>query len=166
MRAPSLGTRLLVGGIAGFAATLPMTIAMHRLHRLLPPAERYPLTPRELIDATATELSEPAARDTTLLAHFLYGAGSGAVVAALAPRPSIALGAAAGVAMWGTSYLGWIPAVGLLKPATDHPARRNALMIAAHFIWGSATAVGISEMMAARDTILRGGIDRDVPDEP
>jgi uncharacterized membrane protein YagU involved in acid resistance len=166
---PSLGTRLLVGAIAGFAATLPMTIAMYRLHRRLPEHERYPLTPRELIDATAsatgTQLAEPAARDLTLLAHFLYGAGSGAVVAALSPRPSLALGAASGAAMWGTSYFGWIPALELLKPATEHPLRRDALMIAAHLVWGTATAAGIGEMMRARDTILRAGPDQDLPDD-
>lgn len=168
MRA-GLGTRLLVGAIAGFAATLPMTAAMHRLHRRLPEGQRYPLTPRELIDssaaATGTELTDEGARDLTLLAHFLYGAGSGAVVAAVTPRPSVPLGAASGALMWATSYLAWIPAMGLLKPATEHPLRRDALMIAVHLVWGGATAIGINEMMRARETILRGGPDRDVSDE-
>jgi putative membrane protein len=30
-----------------------------------------------------------------------------------------------------------LAALGILKPATEHPPRRNALMIAAHLIWGA-----------------------------
>jgi uncharacterized membrane protein YagU involved in acid resistance len=38
--------------------------------------------------------------------------------------------------VWLVSYLGWIPAANILPPATDQPKRRNALMIAAHVVWG------------------------------
>jgi hypothetical protein len=37
---------------------MAMTSAMRRLHRKLPAKERYPLTPREIVDAT---LDPPAA---------------------------------------------------------------------------------------------------------
>jgi hypothetical protein len=43
-----------------------------------------------------------------------------------------------GLVVWGASYLGLVPALGLLSPATRHPRRRNALMIAAHLVWGAA----------------------------
>src|SRR6185295_10736775 len=46
------GARLAIGGIAGFVATMAMTSAMRRLHRQLPARERYPLTPREIVDST------------------------------------------------------------------------------------------------------------------
>src|SRR3954454_18277678 len=46
-----LGARLVIGGIAGFVATMAMTSAMRRLHRQLPAKERYPLTPRQIVDA-------------------------------------------------------------------------------------------------------------------
>jgi len=39
--------------------------------------------------------------------------------------------------VWGGSYLGLLPSLGILRPATDHPAQRNALMIAAHLVWGA-----------------------------
>ena len=32
-------------------------------------------------------------------------------------------------------------ALAILRPATDYPARRNALMITAHVIWGAALGV-------------------------
>ncbi len=165
-RTTPLATRLLLGGIAGFVATLPMTATVRAIHRRLPSHERYPATPRELIDSTASALDtavpENAARDLTLSAHYAYGAAAGAVVAAALPRPSLPAGAAAGAAVWAASYLGWIPAAGLLKPATEHPARRNGMMIAAHLVWGAALAATLHELYADRDTIIAGGPDRDV----
>jgi uncharacterized membrane protein YagU involved in acid resistance len=162
-----LGTRLLIGGIAGFVGTMAMTAAMRRMHARLPEKERYPLTPREIIDSGSeqlgVELADEAAKDVTLATHFLYGAMAGAVIAAMNPDPKKRTGAAAGVAVWLASYMGWIPAVGTLEPATRHPARRNALMIAAHLVWGSATAAALRELRLARETILAEGPDEDSP---
>lgn len=155
-----LAARLVIGGIAGFVATMAMTSAMRRLHGKLPARERYPLTPREIVDAT---LAPPPARapDITLAAHFAYGAGCGALIAAANPRVGRVTGALAGGGVWLASYMGWIPALGVLKPATGHPVRRNAVMIAAHFAWGWSTAEGIRELRAARATIFAAGPDRD-----
>ncbi|RVJ68654.1 hypothetical protein CN171_25130 [Sinorhizobium meliloti] len=36
-------------------------------------------------------------------------------------------GPAYGLAIWAASYLGWIPAAGILTPATKHPMSRNLL---------------------------------------
>jgi uncharacterized membrane protein YagU involved in acid resistance len=157
---PALSTRLLLGGIAGFAATLAMTSAMARLHRRLPAAERYPLPPREIAERLAGG-SDAAVRDRAMAAHFLYGGACGAAVAVLRPSPSITEGAAAGVAIWFASYFGWVPAFGILQPASAHPAQRNALMIAAHLVWGAATARALEEMYLARRTILNDRPPRD-----
>jgi hypothetical protein len=60
--------RLLVGALAGLTATTAMTFAMARLHRALPAAERYPLPPREITEATIAKTArEPAAQNATLL---------------------------------------------------------------------------------------------------
>jgi hypothetical protein len=146
---------------------MAMTSAMRRMHRRLPGSERYPLTPREIIDSGSKQLGVPlgqeAAKDVTTAAHFAYGAAMGALIAAMNPDPTKRTGAAAGVAVWLASYMGWIPAVGTLQPATKHPARRNALMIAAHLVWGSSTAAAIHELRLARETILHDGPDRDAP---
>ena len=162
-----LATRLLIGGIAGFVGTMAMTSAMRRMHRRLPAEERYPLTPREIIDSGASQLGAPLAegpaKDVTLAAHFAYGALTGAMLAAMNPDPKKKTGAAYGAAVWLASYMGWIPAVGTLKPATKHPARRNALMIVAHLVWGASTAAAIRELRLARETILADGPDRDAP---
>jgi uncharacterized membrane protein YagU involved in acid resistance len=166
---PSLASRLIIGGIAGFVGTMAMTAAMRRLHERLPATEQYPLPPREIIDSTSSQLNVPlsseAAKDAATAGHFLYGAAMGALISAMNPDPGKRTGAAAGVAVWLASYMGWIPAVGTLVPATRHPARRNMLMIGVHLIWGSATASAIRELRLARETILKDGPDADAPRE-
>jgi uncharacterized membrane protein YagU involved in acid resistance len=155
-----LGARLAIGGIAGFVATMAMTAAMRRLHRRLPAKERYPLTPREIVDSA---LGPPAsaAPDITLVAHFAYGAGCGALLGAANPRIGRIGGMAAGGAVWLTSYMGWIPAFSILKPATEHPLRRDAVMLGAHFVWGWAAAEAMRELAAARATIFADGPEPD-----
>jgi uncharacterized membrane protein YagU involved in acid resistance len=155
-----LGSRLVIGAVAGFVGTMAMTSAMRRLHARLPAGERYPLTPREIVDAAAGPPNE-AAKDLTVVTHFLYGAACGALLAAAEPRPSKRLGAASGAVIWLASYMGWIPALNLLKPATRHPFRRNALMISVHFVWGTATAAAMRELADARETIFAAGPDKD-----
>jgi uncharacterized membrane protein YagU involved in acid resistance len=156
----SPGSRLLLGGIAGFTATLVMTSVMARLHRRLPERERYPLPPREITERV-TGGGEPGIRDQAMAAHFLFGGACGAALAALRPEPGLGEGAAAGVAIWAGSYFGWVPGLRILKSASGHPPRRNALMIAAHLVWGAATAVAIGELMLARRTVLNDGPLRD-----
>lgn len=167
VRAPRIASRLVIGAIAGFVGTMAMTSAMRRLHRRLPDEERYPLTPREIVDSIGDQLQMPVAdetaKDVTTAAHFLYGAAMGALISAMNPDPSKRGGALAGAAVWLASYMGWIPAVGTLEPATQHPARRNALMIGAHLVWGSTTAAAIRELRLARETIFAEGEDRDAP---
>lgn len=162
-----LGSRLLIGGIAGFVGTMAMTAAMRRLHRRLPEAERYPLTPREIVDSEASQLDVPlsseAAKDLTTATHFLYGAAMGAIISVANPNPTKRTGALAGVAVWLASYMGWIPAVGTLEPATRHPPRRNLLMIGVHLVWGAATAASMNELVRARRDILKDGPDKDAP---
>jgi len=162
---PKLGSRLLIGAIAGFAATMAMTSAMSRLHRRLPRKERYPLTPREIVDTSAAKarlpLGSEAAKDITTAAHFAYGAAAGSLIGAANVRIDPVTGAFAGVAVWTASYLGWIPGAGILKPATLHPRRRNLLMIGVHLVWGAATAIGMRELTLARETMLNDGPDRD-----
>ncbi len=162
---PGLGSRLLIGAIAGFVGTMAMTSAMRRLHQRLPQEVRYPLTPREIIDSAAekaqVELGNEAAKDATLAGHFLYGAACGAMLGAVDPRMGRGSGALAGFGIWFGSYLGWIPAARILKPATEHPARRNLLMIGVHLVWGWTTAAAMRELMQVRGTMIEAGPDED-----
>ena len=145
---------LLYGALAGAAATVLMTGTMRRLFETLPEDEQYPLPPREIVDSTRGDATpEPAAGEeaataTTMALHFGYGAATGALFA-LQRRRSIGIGAVYGLAVWAGSYLGWIPAAGILKPATRHPWRRNLLMNAAHLAWGAMLAKQLGEIEKA-----------------
>lgn len=151
----SLQTTLTKGALAGFAATLPMSAVMLAAHEFLPPHERYPLPPSEIVSRVAEKVGvEEAAAGSdhkllTTASHFAYGAATGALYAALPHQisPSSALnGTIFGLIVWAGSYLGLLPALGILRPATKHPARRNALMIAAHVVWGSALGVLVDSL--------------------
>jgi hypothetical protein len=157
---PSLATRLVIGGIAGFVATMAMTSAMRHLHKRLPGKERYPLPPREIVDRV---LDPPgaAAPDLTLIAHFAYGAACGALIAAANPRIDRVTGSIAGGGIWLASYMGWLPAFGVLKPATRHPIRRDAVMFAAHLAWGWTAAEAMRELGKDRAAIFAAGPAKD-----
>lgn len=161
-----LASRLLIGAIAGAAATVAMTAVMNRLHRRLPPHEQYPLPPREITERTLPRCAgNQAIQDSATAAHHLYGAATGALIAAAAPSIGPARGALAGVGVWAASYFGWVPVMGILEPVHRHPARRSALMIAAHLVWGAVTALSIRELEGARSTTLRAGPIKDAPPE-
>lgn len=138
MRAP------IAGALAGFLATLPMTAVMSAGRRRLPAAERYPMPPRLITERmTGGHDGEEAQRRLTALLHYAYGAASGAAYACLAEpgRTGAATGTAYGLLVWAGSYLGWIPAAGILHPATRHPRDRVAVMLAAHVVWGGGTGL-------------------------
>jgi uncharacterized membrane protein YagU involved in acid resistance len=151
-------TPTVAASLGGLTATLPMTIAMEAMFRRLSLPQRYPLPPRaismRLADAIGVrhELNERERLSVTLLNHFGYGTAAGAVYGLLARRVlSGALGGAVyGLGVWAGSYLGLLPATGLYPPATEESARRNALMIAAHVVWG-ATLGTVTEALAQDD---------------
>ncbi len=150
-----IGAKLLSGALAGCIATAPMTIVMELLHQRLPQYERYPLPPSE-ITAELTEeaglnnqLSSEQHLALTLVNHFAYGAAAGALYGVSAERlstPPAVKGIGFGLIVWTVSYLGLLPALRILRPATQHPAERNLLMIAAHVVWGSVTGLITSQL--------------------
>ncbi len=87
---------MLIGAAAGAAATLPMTIAMERLHEWLPGEPPRPLPPREIIEGVADqagvqhELREGEKEALTLAGHVGYGAACGAIFGIVAPRNPVA----------------------------------------------------------------------------
>ena len=152
--------RLMVGALAGFVATVPMTAVMLTLHRrALPAHQRYPLPPRRITMRAAGKAHLRHRMDATdrtaatYLAHFGYGTAAGAVYGALAPRvpgPPVIKGTTYGMLVWAGSYLGLLPALGLHRPATREPDERNALMILAHVVWGATLGVLSDSLAAAR----------------
>lgn len=143
--------KLIVRGlIAGVVATLPMTGVMLAVHRRLPVHERYPIPPKLITlrvlhrSGMLTKLSRRQRDALTATSHLGYGGAAGAAYAASVarlPGPPIVKGVGFGLAVWAGSYLGWLPAARILPPATAAPARRNAMMIASHIVWGAAVGL-------------------------
>lgn len=138
---------LVFGALAGLAATMAMTAFMRRAHEYLPVDEQYPLPPREIVERTVGVEQEEGARNITILSHFSFGAIAGLLYAL--PAVNRLGGPSYGLGVWAASYLGWLPAFRILAQATDHPARRNLLMLAAHVVWGLALAKCVEELDAA-----------------
>jgi putative membrane protein len=167
----------LAGMTAGLAATAPMTAAMAFMHRMLPPEERYPLPPRQIVDNAIRKTDmeeetpgrphlggerrtglEDVADDErsglALAAHFAFGAMAGTAYGPIArtrPASPVLAGVGFGLMVWVSQYLGVLPAVGVLSNATNHPARRNALMIAAHVVWGASLGLMTDRLVRASD---------------
>lgn len=147
---------LIRGAVAGLSGTVPMTLFGLAALQALPEKEQYPLPPEEITAEVSAKVgldelaAEPKARRAASgVNHFAYGSAVGAayaLTAARLPLHPLLKGSAFGLAVWAGSYLGWLPASGILRPATEHPARRNALMIAAHVIWGSVTALVVQRL--------------------
>jgi len=149
-------------GLAGLAATVPMTVTMMALQRQLPRHERHPLPPRTITEeaaentGVAAALSEREKRKLTTLAHFGYGTAVGALYGTLPGSDrdgsSIVRGMLYGLGVWSVSYLGWLPAVGSDAAANRESARRNALMIASHLVWGASLALMQRAILGERST--------------
>jgi uncharacterized membrane protein YagU involved in acid resistance len=137
---------LCQGVVAGFIATTPMTVVMDLWHANLPPDERDPLPPRQVVENTTAkagvrhEMTAEQRRELFMLAHFGYGAGVGALYGPLARRlvlPPVVSGIAYGLGVWAASYLGYLPALGLYKRPEHEPSGRHGMLIAGHVVWGA-----------------------------
>ncbi|MFW6076011.1 MAG: DUF6789 family protein [Chloroflexota bacterium] len=145
------------GALAGLIATGPMTISMIIMHRYLGATERYPLPPREITARivagrearTGKEMSESAWTTLTLASHLSYGVATGAIFGIIedrTPTPLTVKGIIWGMIVWAGSYLVLLPALRILKPATEHPGSRNILMIVAHLIWGATLGLMVEQL--------------------
>ncbi len=134
---------LVHGALAGLVATVPMTLTMWgaRSAGLLgePP-------PRKITRAAMEKASPELARDpdvlnaASLAVHFAFGAGMGSLYAALpqhAQRSRVTRGLLLGSGIWAASYMGWVPALGIMpRPSEDRPGRPMS-MVLAHWVFGA-----------------------------
>jgi hypothetical protein len=154
------------GAIAGLSATAPMTLAMQLMKEQLPRSEQFPLPPRLITEVMAERTGADKVLDTetsrkaaTFLNHFGYGAAVGALFGLTRSkgdlRDSVASatlqGMGWGLAVWAGSYLGWLPSAGILPPATRQSKERNALMVAAHLVWGASLGAFSAGLMKSAE---------------
>ena len=148
--------KYLAGAIAGTLATVPMTLTMVWLNRRIPKPERRELPPEQITMNIADKVGlgevfdeESEQEAVSLVSHFAYGAAAGSVYGAIDERvnlPPAVEGVAFGLAVWAGSYLAWLPAAGILPPATEQPPKQNALMIAAHVVWGAVLGAATARL--------------------
>ncbi len=128
----------LQGALAGLLGTLPMTIVMLILHRLLPKWQKYALPPQEITDEVTKRsdlrrrINKEQLLTATLVSHFGYGSAIGmfySLLTRMLPLPPIVKGMLFGLVVWSGSYLGLLPALGFSTWAGKEPLRRNLLMI-------------------------------------
>src|SRR5262245_9863268 len=134
----------LAGGVAGFLATLPMSIAMIAMHRILPVRHRYSLPPKKVTLRIARKLgirgklTRNKKNVLSVLSHFGYGAAAGTVYGLAASHVNgspVVKGIGFGLLVWAGSYFGLLPAVNLWEPDEEHH-KRYWMMAAAHVVWG------------------------------
>jgi putative membrane protein len=134
------------GALAGLAATVPMTavIGAGRAAGLM----RTP-PPVEITENVAEQAGEnpdrqsPQFQAASLAAHAGYGAACGVIFAAIRPvlpRSDLAAGLLFGGAVWGVSYISLMPSLNLYPSAQDDSTQRQAVMIAAHAVFGTVLA--------------------------
>ena len=133
--------RLLRGAGAGSLATAFMSVIMFGARQLglmggMPPEK---ITAKFLNRAGVRRSAGQQDALATLL-HFGFGAAAGAGFGLVAPRRVIVrvpAGMAYGAAIWGVSYLGWVPALGIMAPADRDRADRQVVMLTGHLIYGA-----------------------------
>ncbi|MBA2286341.1 MAG: DUF1440 domain-containing protein [Ktedonobacteraceae bacterium] len=149
----------LKGAAAGCLATVPMTIFMLAMQRVLPHWQRYALPPEKITEELVRRVKpgKPAnkkeRRGLSLVFHFSYGAAMGAFYSLLMARialPAILKGIVFGLVVWFGSYLGLLPVMGISQSAPRQPLRRNVLMIGAHIVWGAVTGLAADALSRPR----------------
>lgn len=136
----------ITGAAAGAAATFPMTATMLLMFEGLPRREKErPLPPRTITErvaeraGVADKLDEGGRRVATIVNHFAYGAAVGALYPYIIPPTKlhpVAKGIGYGTLVWAASYLGWLPAAGIIDTVAEESKKRNLLMLSAHIVWG------------------------------
>jgi uncharacterized membrane protein YagU involved in acid resistance len=136
------------GALAGFAATVPMTAVMWALDRGWPPTElRLPpeQITRNLVRRSGLQrfFNEPQKEVASWVSHFGYGTATGMAYPITFERFPIRTrvkGPLYGALIWALSYLGWLPALGIMPRATRQSAWRNMALVGSHLVWGLSCA--------------------------
>jgi hypothetical protein len=128
------------GGAIATAAMSAVMIAGDRVGLL---GEPPPTTvARAALREAGVDRPSDAAGVVAPLAHLWFGAQGGVafgVIRRFVPGvPGPILGVLFGLGVYGVSYKGWIPALGILPPPEDDRPGRPAVMIVAHVVYGLA----------------------------
>ncbi|MDQ3547439.1 MAG: DUF1440 domain-containing protein [Chloroflexota bacterium] len=88
--------------------------------------------------------------------HFAFGASAGMLYAGLlarVPLPAWLKGTAFGIVAWVGSYFGWLPSQQIHGQGDEQTWRRNALMLAAHLVWGTTLGMLVMQRMPGGEDV-------------
>lgn len=155
-----VGSRLLLGGIAGVLATLPQSGVVWGMRRAgvyqrRPPPE---VIVEDLTSKTGSPPPGPArSAPVKLAAHFGFGAAGGAgygLLTSVVPVHPLT-GVLTGLGIWKGSYDGWIPALGIMPPPEEDEQGRVVTMVLAHVAYGLALALVLRRLLPERSSASR-----------
>jgi hypothetical protein len=146
--------RILLGAMAGAAATVPQSAVMWGARRLGYYQSKPP--PEQVSEGTLgglmelDDLSDSQQEALKLAQHFAFGAACGAAfgLATGIIRPTVVAGVIVALAVWKLSYDGWIPALGIMPPPERDEQGRQGALIAAHVAYGLALGMLLDKMTA------------------
>lgn len=151
------------GALAGLMATGPMTYAQMSFFNALPEDEKSPIPPATITDDVfkklGIRLGDSAIVPATMAAHYGYGVATAipySIYLSDVPLPNVVKGSLYGFAVWAASYAGLHPMLGLRSQVSNMPLRRNLMMIAAHFVWGTSVAYADDLLKTRPDDMLVG----------
>lgn len=105
------------------------------------------------LDAAGIREPDEGAQDAVAVTlHFGFGVGMGALFGLLHRRlprwvPAGLHGVLFGALVWAASYQGWVPALGIMPPASRDRPDRPRVMLVAHGIYGAV----LGAVVARRD---------------
>lgn len=152
MAANSTPRAALMGALAGVAggaamALMRMTVA-ERMPERMRPGEFVPKEAVEWAEERAgwpDALSEPAEMRAGMAAHLGYSALTGSLYGLARPLterlPVPLAGAMFGLAVWGASFEGWMPAIGIMERTTEKPVAKWTAPLMGHMVYGVVTAL-------------------------
>lgn len=148
------------GALAGGAATCVMSLTLfwaQRLHLLdrLPPEEMTD----KLLDTAGIQAEQRTRTSLAALFHILFGVSAGGLFGLIQrqvrlPLPSSLAGIGYAGMVWLLSYMGWIPALGLLPAATRDGPRRPRIMVLAHAIYGAVLGALVGHQNVVRSRVM------------
>jgi hypothetical protein len=137
--------RAVTGALGGLGATLVLSglrEAWAKTGLVFETAPMQVVDRMEEFDLVG-DLSPAGRRLLTALAHFAYGAGTGAAFGLLrrergGPGEEAAVGSALGVLAWGAGWSSWLPLTGVHRPPWAQKSPRVLLPVIDHAVFGVA----------------------------
>jgi uncharacterized membrane protein YagU involved in acid resistance len=142
------------GALAGVAGGLAMTGMVHKVAPRVIPEDMQPdeFVPKKAVEWAEEKvngqdtLSESQEMKVAMGGHLAYSALAGSLYGLARQHvaddiPAPVAGALFGVAVWGLSFEGWMPAVGIMERTTDQPPKKWPAPVMGHIIYGVTTAL-------------------------